>query len=139
MTLHTIRHNAGAGKGAMEAVKTVGPLGKLFAGWEYRRRQLPGFLHQRLRIASQGRRRVMLSAENGAGGIACECGTETEQGFRLLLWGGVRQVISTEDVLVVCRAEFAFRKQGGQKWWPDATLRHHQSTSRWNVSGSWRQ
>lgn len=112
MTLHTIRHNAGTGKGAMEAVKTVGPVGKLFAGREDRRRQLPGFLHQRLRIASQGRRRVMLSAENGAGGIACECGTETEQGFRLLLWGGVSQVISTEDVLVVCRAEFAFRKQG---------------------------
>lgn len=114
MTLHTIRHNAGTGKGAMEAVKTVGSVGKLFAGREYRRRQLPGFLHQRLRIASQGGRRVMLSAENGAGGIACECGTETEQGFRLLLWGGVSQVISTEDVLVVCRAELAFRKQGGK-------------------------
>lgn len=53
MTLHTIRHNAGTGKGAMEAVKTVGPVGKLFAGREDRRRQLPGFLHQRLRIASQ--------------------------------------------------------------------------------------
>lgn len=114
MTLHTIRHSAGTGKSTLEAVKTVGPVGELFAGREYRRRQLPDFLHQRLRIASQGGRRVMLSAENGAGGIARECGTETEQGFRLLLWGGVSQVISTEDVLVVCRAEFAFRKQGGK-------------------------
>ncbi len=97
MTLHITRHNAGTGKGIMEAVKTVGPVGKPLAGREYRRRQFPGFLHQRFRIASQDSRRVILSAENSAGGIACECGTETEQGFRLLLWGGVSQIVSAED------------------------------------------
>lgn len=112
MYLHMIGHKTSAGKGIPETMKTVGPVGKLFPGREYLRRQFPGFLHQRLRIASQNRWGVILCTEYSAGGIACECGTEAEQGFRLLLWRGVSKIISTEDVLAVCRTEFTFRKQG---------------------------
>lgn len=110
MMLYIICYNVGIGKGVMEVVKMVGLVGKLFVGWEDCWRQFSGFLYQCFCIVFQGWWRVMFSVENSVGGIVCECGIEIEQGFCLFLWGGICQVISIEDVLVVCWVEFVFRK-----------------------------
>ncbi len=57
----------------MEAVKTVGPVGKLFAGREDLPETAPrAFLPAPPHLASQGRRRVIFRIAEVAGGNRCE-------------------------------------------------------------------